>query len=237
MRLLAVDRDSKTRKGRRYRFVTGILYLIAHKGSGRGNVCKHASAGCAENCLLTAGRGVMQSVREGRQRKTDLFFDDCPRFMDDMSWDIHALERKASREDMTPCVRPNGTSDLLWERIRDRDGLTLMERFPHVQFYDYTKYPNRDTGYANYHLTFSLSETNGVQALLELRRGRNVAVVFDRRKGQPLPAQWFGHTVVDGDESDLRFLDASPDGRAVVVGLRAKGKAKHDDTGFVQIGG
>jgi hypothetical protein len=34
---------------------------------------------------------------------------------------------------------------------------------------------------------------------------------------------------VDGDKDDLRFLD--PQG--VIVGLKAKGDAKHDDTGFV----
>jgi len=55
--------------------------------------------------------------------------------------------------------------------------------------------------------------------------GVNVAVVF---RGE-LPATWQGKTVVNGDESDLRFLDNSN----VIVGLVQKGLAKKDVTGFV----
>jgi hypothetical protein len=36
--------------------------------------------------------------------------------------------------------------------------------------------------------------------------------------------------VINGDETDLRFLDA----KGVIVGLRAKGKARKDTTGFVR---
>jgi hypothetical protein len=39
-----------------------------------------------------------------------------------------------------------------------------------------------------------------------------------------------GMSVVDGDADDLRFLD----GRGVVVGLKAKGPAKKDTSGFVR---
>jgi hypothetical protein len=35
--------------------------------------------------------------------------------------------------------------------------------------------------------------------------------------------------VIDGDENDLRYMDE----RGVVVGLKAKGKAKKDTIGFV----
>ena len=35
--------------------------------------------------------------------------------------------------------------------------------------------------------------------------------------------------VVDGDETDLRFLD----GKGKIVGLKEKGLAKKDETGFV----
>ena len=36
--------------------------------------------------------------------------------------------------------------------------------------------------------------------------------------------------VIDGDEHDARFTDAGP---GVIIGLTAKGKAKHDASGFV----
>ena len=41
-----------------------------------------------------------------------------------------------------------------------------------------------------------------------------------------------GFDVINGDESDLRFLDK----QGVVVGLIEKGLAKKDETGFVQEG-
>jgi hypothetical protein len=44
-----------------------------------------------------------------------------------------------------------------------------------------------------------------------------------------LPAKHLGWKVINGDETDLRFLDE----KNVIVGLVAKGKAKKDTTGFV----
>lgn len=228
-RLLTVT-NAKTSKGEAHGYLTGILYLTPHMGSGLGNLCPNASAGCAAACLYTAGRGVMEPIKAGRMRKTRLFFESVPRFVDMLADDVRRLVNRASKRNLTPCVRLNGTSDVPWERMRGTNGLTLMEMFPSVQFYDYTKRPNRDNVHANYHLTFSRSETNDVQCLLELARGRNVAIVFSTRKGEPLPATWCGYRVVDGDSTDLRFLD--PRG-GVVIGLRAKGRAKHDMSGFV----
>lgn len=229
--------NAKTSRGESRGYLTGILYLVPSDGSGLGNLCPNASAGCRASCLYSAGRGVMRPVIEGRMRKTRLFFEvGAARFVDMLAEDIARLVRRAERKRMVPVVRLNGTSDLPWERLRGTDGRTVMERFPSVQFYDYTKRPNRDSVHANYHLTFSMSEDNGVQALVELRRGRNVAVVFDTRKGEPLPARWHGFEVVDGDVDDLRFLDRSRTANGLIIGLRAKGKAKHDDSGFVQIG-
>jgi hypothetical protein len=47
-------------------------------------------------------------------------------------------------------------------------------------------------------------------------------------KGDVMPARCMGAPVIDGDASDLRYLDPSP----VVVGLRAKGRAIGDASGF-----
>ena len=68
---------------------------------------------------------------------------------------------------------------------------------------------------------------NDVHAIAWLRAGGNIAVIFDTKKGEELPAFFWGRPVVDGDKSDLRFLDADN----VVVGLRSKGKAKKAPTG------
>ena len=53
----------------------------------------------------------------------------------------------------------------------------------------------------------------------------NVAAVF-----RTVPETYVGRTVVNGDETDLRFLDP----KGVVIGLKAKGKAKKDTSNFVK---
>ena len=68
---------------------------------------------------------------------------------------------------------------------------------------------------------------NDVHAIAWLRAGGNIAVIFDTKKGEELPTSFWGRPVVDGDKTDLRFLDANN----VVVGLRSKGKAKKAPTG------
>lgn len=225
MKLLGTA-NAKTIKGEKKGYLTAVMYLAPYNQSGY-QVCPKASKGCAAACLYTAGRGRMDRVQQSRIRKTLMFFQEKERFMSQLERDIEALIRKADREDMTPCVRLNGTSDIPWERIKyGNDKKTIFEKFPAVQFYDYTKRVKRDPP-PNYHLTFSLSEDNDDEAKEALKRGMNVAVVF---RSPDFPSEFWGHKVIDGDETDLRFID--PDG--VIVGLKAKGDAKSDTSGFVR---
>lgn len=238
MQLLSTS-DAKTVKGEKAGYLTGILYLAPYNLAGR-NVCPHASPGCAEACLFSAGRGAQDSVQGARIAKTKQFFRDPKSFVETLAQDIEALKRKAARLGLSPCVRLNGTSDIPWENLGGQIGVNLMRRFQDVPFYDYTKNPARARAFlegklpANYSLTFSRSECNGETALELEKAGANVAVVFAVKKGSKLPQTWGGRPVIDGDKDDLRFLDK----RGSIVGLRAKGKAKKDDSGFVvQIGG
>jgi len=145
-------------------------------------------------------------------------------FQKQLHKDVASLVKAAARKGFTPAVRLNGTSD------QPKLALQLAAKFPAVQFYDYTKLPKPWLRVRpNYHLTFSRSECNTTECIEALQHGINVAVVFKVKKDAPLPQKWNGYNVVDGDETDLRFLD--PQG--VVVGLRAKGRAKLDNTGFV----
>lgn len=77
----------------------------------------------------------------------------------------------------------------------------------------------------NYHLTFSRSECNDKLVNIVLELGGNVAAVFRNE----FPKSWKSHEVINGDETDLRFLD----GKNKIVGLLEKGLAKKDETGFV----
>jgi hypothetical protein len=133
---------------------------------------------------------------------------------------------RAARHGLRPAARLNGTSDIPWESVDP----ALFDEFRATVFYDYTKAPHRIARpMPNYSLTFSRSETNEADALATLARGGNVAVVFDVPRGAPLPASWNGYPVHDADVHDLRFLDPA----GSVAGLRAKGPAKRDNTGFV----
>jgi hypothetical protein len=224
MKLLSVSADAKTIKGEKKGYLTGILYLAPASTSGH-NVCVMATEGCKAGCLSKAGRAaIFPAIEQARIRKTNELFADRAAFITQLRKDIGALIRKADRESLIPCVRVNGTSDLPWL------AMLMAAEFPDVQFYDYTKLPKAHTRVrANYHLTFSHSETNEPSCIVELQNGLNVAVVFAVKKGKPLPTSWNGFEVIDGDESDLRFLDEA----GKVVGLRAKGPAKRDCSGFV----
>jgi hypothetical protein len=224
-KLLSVSADAKTIKGKKYGYLTGILYLAPSDISGF-NVCAMATPGCKTGCLFTAGRAqYLPTINKARIRKTHELFADRQSFLNRLRKDIMAIVRKAKRERLTPCIRINGTSDLPWIP------LTLSKEFLDVQFYDYTKLSKPYTRTrSNYHLTFSHSETNLADCLDSLQHGVNVAVVFDTKKGRPLPETWHGYKVIDGDLSDLRFTDR----QGVVIGLRAKGKARKDCSGFVE---
>ena len=217
--------NHKTIKGEKIGWRTYGLHLAPHTLAGR-NVCAHASAGCAAACLNTAGRGIMHSVQEARIKKTKWFFEDRLAFTLQLIKEIKSRKKSAIKNNLTPCFRLNLTSDLPWEN------LSVMLPFPFLQFYDYTKDKKRMLRYLNgelppnYYLTYSRSEETRDEEIHDLcNKGGNVAIVFRDH----LPSEWQGIKVVDGDINDLRFLDEY----SKIVGLKAKGLAKKDETGFV----
>ena len=230
--------SAKAIKADKYGWLNAINYMAPHDTAGVGNLCPDASEGCKALCLgMYSGQAAMVSdlengtnvVRESRIAKSQYFMNERHAFMGEMADHIRAMIRKADREDKRLAVRPNGSSDIAFEYIKGYNGQTLPEQFPEIQFIDYTKNlkrilnPNRPS---NYHLTFSLSETNMHEAIHVLANRKNVAVVF----GDGLPDTFMGYRVIDGTEHDLRHLDPQP----VIVGLDPKGKkAKADTRGFV----
>jgi hypothetical protein len=227
--LLSVSADSKTVKGEKLGYLTGILYMAPYKLSGV-NLCPMAElAQCSAACLFTAGRASFTpSINIARLRKAEEFNTERKAFMALFVKDVQKLIRKAAKLGFTPVVRPNGTTDIRWENEPVQvDGVeypNIMSAFPMVQFMDYTKIPNRKNIPENYHLTWSYSGANQRYADM-MPANVNVSVVFSGK----LPASFLGRKVVNGDETDLRFLD--PEG--VIVGLKAKGSARKDETGFV----
>lgn len=224
--------NPKTLKGLKKGVLTFILHLAPNNVSGY-QVCPKATEGCKAACLNTAGRGGMfkkgetsNVIQRARIRKTKLFFENRVYFMDLLYAEMRKAVAYAEKRGLTPAFRLNGTSDIAWEKIRYNEYRNLMEAFPDIQFYDYTKISGRKIP-SNYNLTFSLAESNESDAAKALIEGTNVAVVF---RHKILPIQFMGTQVVNGDESDVRFRDP----KGVIIGLYAKGKAKKDTSGFVK---
>lgn len=221
MKLLSVSQDAKTLKSLKKGYLTGILYMAPHTIGGH-NVCPMATAGCSAACLYTAGRArVFNSIQQARIRRKEFYFNDRKGFIAQLHKEIEALDRKAQRDGYQPAIRLNGTSDIL-----GKDYLRVIRSHSHIPFYDYTKVHKRMITDLpdNYSLTFSRSETNNQHAVEVLRAGGNVAIVFNK-----LPEYWHEWKVIDGDQYDARFLDPTN----VVVGLKAKGDALRDTSGFV----
>lgn len=226
--LLSISADSKTIKGEKIGYLTGILYL-APANTTKYNTCSMAEkAQCAKACLYSAGRGAFNNVQQSRIDKTLYFYEARDEFMATLFKNIKALIKKAESKGLKPLVRLNGTSDIRWETI-PFEGATIFEAFPNVQFYDYTKDANRKDLPVNYDLTFSYSGVESFKPYVEKAqsKGMRMAVVF--RKESNIPTLFKGIRVVSGDNSDVRHLDD----KGVIVGLYAKGAAKKDTTGFV----
>lgn len=252
---LLTKSNPKTDKNTAQGALTRILYLAPSDLSGY-DVCPWASPGCRAACLNTAGRGAMSSVQEARIRRTRWFFTDRESFLDKLVKEVKSLKKKAHREGLTPAVRLNGTSDIPWEGITVRYNgekyRNIMELFPDVTFYDYTKSEQRALRAINgrmprnYTLALSQTEDNHDSVRTIAIRAKkqystltwmdiapwkipktHLSVVF--RSEEDMPDWYMGLPVVDGDAHDYMPLYNEP----VVLGLRAKGRAKRDVSGFV----
>lgn len=220
--------NPKIQKGTKLGYLTYILHLAPSDLSGK-NLCPKATPGCIAACLNTAGRGGMfkrgettNMIQKARIRKAQYFINDRDGFMTALAADINKAILQAKKLDLIPVVRLNGTSDIAWEKysVPGYAGMNIFEIFKDIQFYDYTKVLGRKVAdYSNYHLTFSRAENNDSDVAEALLQGMSVAAVYDE-----IPAG-----VPSADETDLRFLDP----KGVMLGLKAKGRAKKDYSGFV----
>jgi len=212
--------NPKIQKGTKLGYLSFILHLAPSTLSGK-NTCPKATAGCIAACLNTAGRGGMfrkgettNTIQKARIRKTKQYFDEREQFLADLEADIRKAIKFAAKQGLIPVFRLNGTSDLAVEKWG------IIEKFPTVQFYDYTKVLGRKVSHLpNYHLTFSKADGNDSDVAEALLQGMSVVAVYDE-----IPAG-----VPSADETDLRFLDP----KGIMLGLKAKGRAKKDYSGFV----
>ncbi|RVP50001.1 GP88 family protein [Sinorhizobium medicae] len=209
-------------------------------------------------CLVNSGQAqVFSSINRARIAKTQRYLADRAAFMAELVRDIERFVKWCAKHGVKPAVRLNGTSDIQWEvahpceRVAATDAefgdwvgqyASIFEAFPEVQFYDYTKVYKRAYRQlpANYALTLSYSGANEryAEAVTKAAHetGANMAVVYRTKALRDYfvdKLAQYGETcrdVIDGDQTDLRFLDP----QRVIVGLYAKGQsAKRDTSGFV----
>ena len=218
--LTSVSETTKHKKSLEYGELTVSLYLAPAKMSGY-EVCPGRNAECSRLCLNQSGKniGVQKTngdfINESRIKKTKLFFEHRDFFMDWMIAEIEAAKRKASRMNYKISIRLNNTSDISPEEFH-RNGKNILEMYPEIQFYEYTKVPSRVElmkKYKNYDVTFSYTGYNLTKCQEMLLNKIRVAVVFKN-----VPEVWQGYPVIDGDAYDMRYKDA----KAVIVGLKYK---------------
>jgi hypothetical protein len=199
-------------------YATAGLSLAPAWESGH-NTCPNHSTECSAACLFFSGRGAMKKVQAARIKRTKMFFEDRDGFLQLLNSDIYQFHKNATDLSYKVALRLNILSDIRWERHG------IPQRWPGIQFYDYSRIPNRKNLPPNYHLTFSWDSTKVDFCRKALANGMNVAVPFKKK-----PTSFLGYSVIDGDDDDLRFLEPSPN----IVALRPKGRLlKQPDSLFL----
>jgi len=202
---------------------TYAIYLAPAKTSGY-NTCSHSTPECRMGCLNTSGRAAIEifsgthRIENARIKKTRLFYEETEFFMNWMFAEIKSKQAKAKREGFYFSVRLNATSDIDWQNVKINDK-TIFEIFPDIQFYDYTKNSNKfDYVAPNYHLTLSYTGRNWSKCTAMLAKGHNVAMIFNVKHENLIPAMYKGYKVINGDLTDYRVDDA----KGIIVGLKWK---------------
>ena len=215
--------NSKLAKSLARGYGSYALHLSPATHSGY-NVCPFATETCSAFCVSFEGKGKYAYTQEKRIAKTRGFFEDRKAFLATLETDIRRAIKRQENKGRKACFRLNASSDLPWEKIAPN-----LFDIPGAIFYDYTKNAKRMLAFlaadfpANYHLTFSRSESNDKECAEITQKGGNVAIVF-----RTIPETYAGRYVIDGDRDDLRFLD--PKG---IVAIKAKGKGmRNEKKGF-----
>ena len=222
-----VATSAKIKKSLKNGTMTYCVYLAPYNMAGtingkQINVCPNGEH-CHAVCLNNSGRnkadilihGAEKSIiNNARIKKTRFFYQDRETFMQVLIHEIRKAQRKAKRLNYDFSVRLNGTSDISPDAFK-YNGLSILDIFPEVMFYDYSKRPRamkENFAHDNYDVTFSFDGYNFDRCEEYLKMGGNVAVVFF---GDTLPKTFKGYKVIDGNVDDTRYMDE----KGVIVGL------------------
>jgi hypothetical protein len=225
--------NMKTEKSSGEGVLTTGLNLAPHATAGLHgfDTCPKSSKDCRTNCLGTEAGGNRQypdAALAAKTLRTHFVAHHPEHAARIMDAEIEAHKKSAKKKGMIPGVRLNVTSDISWEHHAPQ----MFERHKDVQFYDYTKMPNRvmrqyepkvegshfnKAGHpANYHLTLSHTgtghaESNDADVIKVLEKGGVVASVFQRGKKNKKPTAYEDvktgkrYPVANGDDDDNTF--------------------------------
>ena len=211
----AVAQSAKLRHSLYHKVSTYGIYLASADLSGF-NVCPNSEY-CKDNCLNGSGHNMVDrlskkgTIDRSRTIKTRLLFANKEVFMRIMIHEIEKERKKAENNGTFFSIRLNCTSDIN-PIVFTLNGKNILEIFPDIQFYDYTKVLNRIAlakKYSNYDITWSIdgSEKNREIGLELLKNGGRVAVVYGEND---MPKTWYGYECCNGDETDYRPSDIAP---------------------------
>ena len=191
----AVAQSAKLRHSLYHKVSTYGIYLASADLSGF-NVCPNSEY-CKDNCLNGSGHNRVNrlskkdTIDRSRTIKTRLLFANKEVFMRIMIHEIEKERKKAENNGTFFSIRLNCTSDINPIAFT-LNGKNILEIFPDIQFYDYTKVLNRIAlakKYSNYDITWSIdgSEKNREIGLELLKNGGRVAVVYGEND---MPKTW-----------------------------------------------
>lgn len=217
-----INNGHKHLKAYKYGELVYTIYLAPGNMSGY-EVCKGRSKECSSLCLNESGMNKMSMnkdrINKSRITKTKLIFEEKDFVTRWIIEEIKSGIRKANLKGYKFSVRLNNTSDISPEDfyiIENGIKLNLLQLFPDVTFYDYTKIPERVdliNKYKNYDLTFSFNGYNLNTCKRMLKNNIRVAMVFKK-----LPDVYLGYKVISGDQYDMRYRDPNN----VIIGLQYK---------------
>jgi hypothetical protein len=218
-----INNGAKHNKAYKYNELVYTIYLAPANTSGY-EVCPGRSPECTKLCLNESGHNRIfineNQINKARIKKTKLFFEEREFFVRWVIAEIITAKNKADRLGYKFSIRLNNTSDISPEEfyiIENGEKKNLLQIFPDIQFYDYTKVSSRITlpkKYINYDLTFSYNGFNKEKCIEMLKNKIRVAVVFKGNK----PDIFWNHKVIDGDLKDMQYQLPND----VIVGLKYK---------------
>ncbi|NQY21030.1 MAG: hypothetical protein HRT40_06945 [Campylobacteraceae bacterium] len=254
------------------RYLIGTLYLAPQKNLNNAkyygvqyddkalnlakvNLCKKATNACATSCIYHQGIYKTSDfnknkIKQARFKRTFKFLLQRDEFFFQLCKEIAALVRKCKRKDYRPIIQLNGTSDILWEKesftYKEIEYKNIMELFPNIQFFDYTKYDikkSRKKLPKNYHLLYSragkqkgilVDDWEYLSSLLD--SNIDVAIIFSKDMKNKIleKREYNNYKVIDGDIYNNRVYDLTQrEKTGLIVAIEAMKKTEITKAGFI----